>query len=461
MRRRRSLALALLFALSGCWTQTAPFGTRPLDSTSAGSASLRSAPHGDRRSTPIQHIVLIVQENRSFNNLFATFPGAMGTTTGNERIGSGSEAKTVPIALKEAALYYHIDLSHTYPSWRVAYRDGHMDAFNLILGRHGTPEGARPYQYVDPSQVAPYWTMAQQYALADEMFQTQGSQSFTAHQDLIRGGTAIGARRSLIDDPTRAPWGCTAPPGTRTSLITTRLYYEPNEGPYPCLTYETLADLLDANGISWKYYTPSWHLISGAQWNAFLAIKAVYHDRTEWNAHISTPDTKIFSDISNNALPAMSWVIPDAVNSDHPGYGSDTGPSWVASVVNAIGESSYWSSTAVVVVWDDWGGFYDPVRPPKRDDQGGPGFRVGMIVISPYVPQGEISSTVYEFGSIVRFIEDTWNLGRLGTTDETCTSIANIFDFSQSPRTFTAIPSSYSRAFFLRQKPSGLPVDTE
>ncbi len=173
------------------------------------------------------------------------------------------------------------------------------------------------------------------------------------------------------------------------------------------------------------------------------------------------PETNIFNDISKGTLPSMSWVIPDAVNSDHPGYGSDTGPSWIASVVNAIGESSYWDSTAIVVVWDDWGGFYDPVRPPKLDDQGGPGFRVGAIVISPYVPQGEISNTVYEFGSIVRFIEDTWNLGHLGTTDETARSIADMFDFSQSPRSFTKITSSYSRAYFLRQKPSGLPVDTQ
>jgi phospholipase C len=135
----------------------------------------------------------------------------------------------------------------------------------------------------------------------------------------------------------------------------------------------------------------------------------------------------------------MSWVIPDGVNSDHPGYKSDTGPAWVASVVNAIGESSYWKSTAIVIVWDDWGGFYDPIAPPKLDDQGGPGFRVPMIVVSPYVPQGEVSHTVYGFGSIVRFIEDTWNLGRLGTTDKTSKSIGNMFNFKQSPRPFSPI----------------------
>jgi len=129
--------------------------------------------------------------------------------------------------------------------------------------------------------------------------------------------------------------------------------------------------------------------------------------------------------------------------------------------VNAIGKSSYWDSTAVIVVWDDWGGFYDPVEPPTLDNQGGPGFRVGMIVASPYVPANEISHTVYGFGSIIKFIEDTWKLGSLGTTDQSSTSIGNMFDFTQKPRKFKAIPTKYSREFFLREKPSGLPVDTE
>ena len=127
---------------------------------------------------------------------------------------------------------------------------------------------------------------------------------------------------------------------------------------------------------------------------------------------------------------------------------------------NGIGQSPAWNSTAIIVVWDDWGGFYDPVAPPKLDNQGGPGFRVAMIVASPYVPANEISHTMYGFGSIIRYIEDNWNLGSLGTTDATSTSIANMFDYSQKPRKFKIIPAKYSREFFLHQKPSGLPVTT-
>ncbi|HYL27856.1 MAG TPA: alkaline phosphatase family protein, partial [Candidatus Nitrosotalea sp.] len=146
----------------------------------------------------------------------------------------------------------------------------------------------------------------------------------------------------------------------------------------------------------------------------------------------------------------------------------DTGPSWVASVVNAVGNSSYWNSTAVIVVWDDWGGFYDPVAPPlPRDIQGGPGFRVAMLVVSPYVKVGSgsqggyISNTVYQFGSILRFTEDMLHLGRLGTTDSTSASIADMFNLNQSPRSFQTIPSQYKRTYFLHQTPSERPVDDE
>lgn len=465
MKRRPYLITSLLgvaVALSACGGAS--------NAVPSGSPLQTGARHRTS-SYPITHIVLIVQENRTFNDLFATFPGAVGTTTGLERIRRGKKVKQVSIDLTEANLADPKNLNHYYNSYKTAYDGGKMDAFNHIKTISGKDEGALPYTYVNPDQVQPYWTIATDYALADHLFQTQGSASFVAHQDLIRGGSEIDSTESLIDDPTSSSaWGCTSPPGTVTSLITTSLVFEPHKGPYPCTSsfpssgsnYETLADLLDAAKVSWKYYTPApKNFTTGALWNAFLVIDSVYGNKSEWSEHISSPQTNILKDISKGKLPAMSWVIPDALDSDHPGYKSDTGPSWVASVVNAVGKSSYWNSTAVIVVWDDWGGLYDPVEPPPLDTQGGPGFRVGMIVASPYVPANEISHTVYGFGSIVKFVENTWNLGSLGTTDKTSTSIGDMFDFSLKPRKFKAIPAKYSRAFFLRQKPSGLPVDTE
>jgi phospholipase C len=428
----------------------------------------------------------MVQENRTFNNLFAQFPGATGTIVGKKEYCVGKSCKTESIKLVKANLFDSLSLNHIYPGFLTAYDNGKMDGFNLIEYAGSGPEYKKPYQYVNPKQIAPYWTMAKEYALANQMFQTQGSGSFTAHQDLIRGGSDISSTDSLIDYPsTSSAWGCDSPSGAVTSLISNQLVYLPSAGPFPCTSdfpssgsnYTTLQELMDGKSppVSWKYYTPQF--ISGtpgAIWNAFDVIYSVRHS-AEWGTNVDWPETNIFTDITNGSLPAMSWVIPDGANSDHPSYKSDTGPSWVAQVVNAIGESSYWNTTAIIVVWDDWGGFYDSVKPPSINTQGGLGFRVPMIVISPYAREtsssktGYISNTVYQFGSIVRFVEDTFDLGRLGTTDETSNSIGpesgsyggDMFNFNQPPRKFTAIPAKYSKAYFLHQKPSGLPVDTE
>ncbi|HEY1654461.1 MAG TPA: alkaline phosphatase family protein, partial [Candidatus Tumulicola sp.] len=339
---------------------------------------------------------------------------------------------------------------------------GKMDGFGLVYVNEHRCTCA--YQYVKKSAIAPYWKMAQQYVLADHLFQTQSSGSFTAHQDLIRGDTVIDAHDSLVDFPTDGPWGCDAPPKTKTSLLTDQGQYLMNKGPFPCLTYTTLRDLLDAKGVSWRYYTPNIQTHGGNLWNAFDAISAVRNSQ-EWQTNISSPETNIFSDISGNTLPAVSWVIPDGQNSDHPaqktwGPNKDTGPSWVAQIVNAVGESSYWNSTAVIVTWDDWGGWYDH-EPPPQLDYNGLGFRVPMIVVSPYARIAYISHTQYEFGSILKFVEDTFALGRLGTTDTRATSIGDVFDFSQQPRPFVPIKAKYSKAYFLHQRPSNEPVDTE
>lgn len=432
----------------------------------------------DSVSTPIQHIVVVIQENRTFNNLFATFPGATGATSAYELING----KKRVVTLKEVPLFGQRALNHSYSGFITAcnYSDSsgcRMDGFNLVkFPKNPRLEKAAPYEYVNPARIAPYWIMAEQYGLANAMFTTQGSNSFTGHQDLIRGATFIDRNHSMIDNPhTPGAWGCDSQPSTRMSLITTHLKYEQNAGPFPCTLdfpdygsygYKTLRDLLDAKRVSWKYYTPEVP-DSGAVWNAFDVIASVRYG-PEWGTNVTWPEKNIFNDISNARLPAVSWIVPDYRNSDHPDGAKDDGPSWVGSVVNAIGESNYWNSTAIIVVWDDWGGFYDPVAPPfPRDDQGGPGFRVPMLAISPYTKIGSgsqggyISNTIYYFGSILRFTEDTFHLGRLGTTDRTSNSIGDMFDFTQSPRAFHHIPTKHSRAFFLHQKPSGIPVDTD
>jgi phospholipase C len=424
--------------------------------TPGGAAASAAGPSfaGRAAESPIAHVVVVIQENRSFNNLFATFPGADGTTVGKSSGGTIAVAKT-NLIVKE-------DLSHDFLVYRTSRDGGKMDGFNLLHFPNGSPEGSYPYRYVDPAQIQPYWTMAKEYVLAEHMFTTQGSGSFTAHQDLIAGGTVVRPNEAIVDFPTGSDnvWGCDAAPGTVTSLITQGNHFRPDVGPFPCFTYPTLRNLLDAKRISWRYYAPRiCCTIFGRTLTAFDAIRAVRYG-PEWKTNISSPQTNIFQDISSGRLANVSWLIPDLNDSDHPGTRFDTGPSWVADVVNAIGESSYWNSTAVVILWDDWGGFYDGLDPPQFG-YGGLGFRVPAIVVSPYAKAHYISKTQYEFGSILKFIEKNWHLGRLGTSDKRARGIEDCFDFDQKPRPFSPIPVKYSRSYFLNERPSNLPVDTD
>jgi phospholipase C len=418
-------------------------------------------------SRPIHHIVVVIQENRSFDDLFARFPGADGASSGLLKTPSGRD---VSVRLQRVRLVDPCDYTHGWNDYTRDLDGGRMDGFAQEGGGKKCPGDANrgPYQYVNAAEIEPYWTLAKTYVLADHMFATQGSGSFTAHQDLIRGNTAInpGQTQSLVDFPSALPWGCDAPGGTVTSLLvwtSSQLQYEGGKGPFPCLTYKTLRDLLDAKNVSWKYYTPGEPHGLGAFWDAFDAIRAV-REGTQWRSNVVN-ENDIFHDVAHGELPAVAWLVPDEVNSDHPGNGSDTGPSWVAAVVNAIGQSAYWNSTATIVVWDDWGGFYDHVKPPFFDRWGGLGFRVPALVVSAYAREGRsggyISHTPYEFGSILKFIEETYGLGRLGTTDVRATSIIDCFDYKQRPRPFAPIPAKYSREFFERQRPSNKPVDTQ
>jgi phospholipase C len=422
--------------------------------------------------SPIEHIVLVIQENRTFNDFFATFPGADGSTTG--QIAADPQcgiASNESIALTKTGLLTKLrgkpeDLDHAYTSYQTARDGGAMDGFDEIDFGHGAgPECTFPYRYTDHHYIEPYWQLAAQYTLAEHMFTTQGSSSFTAHQDLIAGDTVIAPDEALINLPScsgpKCIWGCDAPPNTHTSLITKNDVFKPAAGPFPCLTYRTVRDLLDAKGITWRYYAPPMCCEAfGKLMSAFDAIKAVRYGPEWTDGHISTPQTNIFADISLNQLQQVSWLIPDEEDSDHPGTSSDSGPSWVGDVVNAIGQSPYWSSTAIIILWDDWGGLYDNLAPPQ-EGYGGLGFRVPTIVVSPYAKPGYISATQYEFGSILKYIEQNWRLGSLRRGDRRASSIIDCFDYGQKPIAFKSIATKYSRSYFLHRPPSYLPVDTD
>jgi phospholipase C len=403
----------------------------------------------------IKHVVIIIQENRSFDNFFAGWPGADSSMSGYT-----SDGTLVPL---RKITFSGPDISHGWPDGVSAWNNGKMNGFDKELSGAGTPIGTYPYAYVDHQLIVPYREMANRYVLADHMFQTEFGGSFTAHLDLIAGTANLTSTLAEVQWPPGNIWGCDAAAGTYSSTVNSARSIDWTGGPFPCFTqFNTLADNLDHAGVSWRYYAVAIGQ-AGDGWSSFDAIRHVRYGR-DWK-NVVSPPTKILKDIPSGDLAGVTWVTPDVQDSDHPGNNSDTGPSWVASVVNAVGESKDWNSTAIVVLWDDWGGWYDNVAPPQLDFVG-LGERVPCIIISPYAKVHYISHTQYEFGSVLKFTEQTFHLGFVGPsgfgyTDARANSLVDSFDFTQKPRTFKPIPVTKPAQFFLERPGSHEPPDTQ
>jgi phospholipase C len=448
--RRSVVIAAIALALSACTAST--------DRSPSAPPGPPGGPPG-KRHPQIHNVVIIVQENRSVDNLFQGFPGADTRSYGLDR--SGRKIPLMPVPLEAPWDFAHDSTSFfnacdgrgSYPGTACK-----MDGFDQEYwgcGKPGVPpcpNANPPYSYVPRSETQPYFFIGEQYVFADEMFPSNfDSGSFISHQYIIAAQAS-----SSVNYPV-GPWGCEGGSGSRISTVTQQRTI--GGSIEPCFDNTTLGDELDDAGVSWRYYTS---IVSGngGTWSAYQAIKHIYGG-PDWGKDVVTPQTKFFSDVSNGALPAVSWITPTCQNSDHPGCGSNTGPDWVASLVNAIGESQYWDSTAIFIFWDDYGGWYDHV-PPVLVDYDGLGIRVPLLIVSAYAKKGCVSHVRYEHGSILKFVEDQWGLPRLSASDRRANPIApSCFDFSQPPRPFTKIPASHDKQYFLRQPLDTRPPDTE
>ncbi|MGB0080842.1 MAG: alkaline phosphatase family protein, partial [Terracidiphilus sp.] len=305
-----------------------------------------------------------------------------------------------------------------------------------------------PYSYVPRSDVEEYWSLAQQYVIGDRMFQSNTGPSFVAHQYMIAGQSA-----NVAENPTGSVWGCDASPDTTAAVLGTDGTEMP--GVFPCFDYLTAADLLDEKGVTWRYYAPS----SGDSFFILSAFQAIRHIRygQDWHDNVISPQNRILTDIADGELAQVTWIVPDWAHSDHPGSGTE-GPSWVASIINAIGNSPYWNSTAIFISWDDWGGWYDHVAPPKVDAMG-PGFRVPLLIVSPYAKHAYITHHMHEASGFIAFIEHNFDLGSLGTRDAGTDAFSDCFDYTQQPSAFAPIPTRVSADRLVREKNSGPPDD--
>jgi phospholipase C len=329
---------------------------------------------------------------------------------------------------------------------------GAMDGFNHKMPMQHPPNYA--YSYAQRSDTVPYWNLASTYTFGDRMFESNSGPSFVAHQYMIAGQSGEADENPLTGTLAARIWGCDSPPDTTVQLI------GPNgsdlPGPPPCFDYKTMADLLDQKGISWHYYAPAVTNI----WSPFDAINHIRYG-ADWERNIITPEKQMFEDIQDGNLAQMNWIVPDFQYSDHASPElTAMGPSWVASIVNAIGQSPYWDSTLILISWDDWGGWYDHVAPPQIDNMG-LGFRVPLIVVSPWAKHGYISHDQHEFGSFLKLTEETFDLPSLRTRDLISDDLSDCLDFNQTPAQFVPVSSAVGKDYFLKAKPSGKPPDDD
>ena len=392
----------------------------------------------------IGHVVFIVQENRSFDNLFAGYPGADTVSSG--RTFHDRTIKLQPVSLKK---WYEID--HSAEAMFVACNGtGKLPGTDCRMnGFAGEESGGGPpnpeYVYVPHTESKPYFDIAHEWVLADKTFASQLDESFTAHQYIIAAQAAW-----TVNIPTDR-WACGQGPSDTVATITKNR--NPN-GPktLPCFDYQTLGDELDAAKLSWRFYASTYGSVSSgyaATWSSYQAVKHIRYG-PDWKKIIS-PNWKFITDVRKGKLANFTWITPVCRDSDHVNCPGGFGPSWVAALVNTVGQSKFWDSTAIFVIWDDWGGLYDHVPPPYlgRDSLG---FRVPLLVISPYAKKNYVSHVRYETASVLRFAEDLFGLGQLADADKRAASPAgDCFDFSQKPRPFVKIAAPHGPGFFIHR----------
>jgi phospholipase C len=453
---------------------------------------------------PIKHVVFVIQENRTPDNLFGallTWPGINPSNYDIASSGTNSKGQTIPLAPIPLGNLY--DLSHAHHAFLQMYDRGKMDGADLITCT-GTCSPNPQFAYVDNSThiLDPYLTLVAQYGWANYMFQTNQGPSTPAHLFLLGGTSAPTAAKDaqgiyLAETPTLpmgksagGNTGCLSPVSEWNWLINpngreTKLVNNPLGS--LCFSHDTIATLLDNAALTWKYYV-AFGVTSnpgGSILNAANSIQQICQPDSnyitctgpEWSTNIDFNPADVLTDIKNCKLSNMSWVTPVFKNSDHPGSsrgGPTGGPSWVASIVNAIGNAAscdggagYWSDTAILIMWDDWGGWYDHEPPtilpaPFGDYQYG--FRVPFIVVSAYTPPAYVSNDRLDFGSMLRFVEGVFNIpeGALSFADARASSdLSSFFNFNQSPRSFQQIPARLSADFFINDKSPPEPADDD
>ena len=438
----------------------------------------------------INHVVVIYQENWSFDSLYGHFPGAHGLAeagaitqlkldgtpfTANPQAIDNNAKPAKPDARIPASLPVRPfdltqyispngitgDIVHRYYQEQYQIDGGKNDRFLA-----GSDNPGLVLSYYDASTM-PEGNLAKQYVMADNFFHSAFGGSFLNHQWLICACTPTwdttakpvpAAKRTMLDAnglPTSAGDGfITASPdnfvvNTAYSVNTPHPKSADPSVLVPNLTAPTIGDRLSAKGVGWTWFSGGWDqaLIGNADPNFQyhhqpFAFYANFADGTAAKAAHLKDENIFFSEVAEGTLPAVSFIKPLGPDNEHPGYATLLqGQQHVARIVRAIQNSSAWKDTAIVLTYDENGGRWDHVAPPKGD-KWGPGVRVPTIIISPYARKGYVDHTQYETVSILKFIEKRWSLQPLGTRDAAANDLTNAFDFTQSASNASATSGS-------------------
>jgi len=377
-----------------------------------------AAPGGDthQAKTPIQHLMVLLQENHTFDNYFGTYPGADGLPAGTQMPVDPTNPAAgfvTPWHIGNATI---TDLSHSAPTYHDQYDKGKMDAFVSALNARNQ-NGKQTMGYYDGTDIPYYWNLADNYVLFDQFFSSAQDGSFANHMYWVAAIPPI------------------APKGQNLNDVLANV--------------PTIFDSLQAAGVSWKFYVENYNptityrdqASSGNKSSQVVWVPLLNFDRFIDDPTLSNHIVDLkqyFLDLNNGTLPAVSYIVPSGA-SEHPPSNLMSGQRFVKSIIQELMRSTSWDSSAFMLAYDDWGGWYDHVMPIQVDDFGyGP--RVPVILVSPYAKSGYIDHTVLDFTSMLKFIEQNWNIAPLAGRDTNANNFLSAFDFNQSPRLPNFLP---------------------
>jgi len=361
--------------------------------------------------TPIKHIFIIVQENHSFDNYFGYYPGVNGLANALPQPNPNSTVPVSPFELNRATLPK--DLCHYAPCAQADYNGGKMNGFLSKAGENNV----QTMGYFNPGLIPYYWDYAYQYVLMDNWYTPFMGPSLPNHIYLLAGQSG----------------------GLTNNSVTYKF------------TFPTIVNELDAANVTWAYFAGEHYTTNG--WNplpsdlpylkAHPKLQGLY-ETTDFPAAVQKPN-----------FPSVAWLMPESDPvSEHPPYNITKGELAVVNEINEIMQSQYWSSSAIILTWDDYGGWYDNASPPQVD-QYGFGFRVPALIISPYAKQGFVDNTVSEGASTLKLIETVFHLPSLGTRDAKASDLLEAFNFNQYPRSPLVLPGPYMPNHYPLTLPDG------